>query len=241
MQKIAHEIKGNHGNPTILILASGIIHAGPIISTPNANIETSIKTNLLGPIYALKAFVAPMTIPNHGHIISLTSSLSSLPVPFTLDHSSSEVALQNLISGFQSETFNYYRASRLRYSSITTSLINTSLANYARLPDSFLYPLVETSDVANKIGEILQNGDSVNVVLPKAGYIPLIIGKLCPDWLRWSAQYAASRMQIFTYLRPTEVHVEGKNLMLPETPEFTGGFPKSWWDTPNLGDWTYRS
>ncbi|RPA87216.1 NAD(P)-binding protein [Ascobolus immersus RN42] len=231
VQSTVHTLKTAHGVPTILILASGLLHTGTLISTPSANLTASIHSNLLGPMHILKTLVPPMTIPNHGHIISLTSSLSALPLPFTLDFSASELALQHVLQGLQSETFNYYRASRLRYSSITTGLIKTPLTSYARLPNTFLYPHLEVSDVTAKIIDILKSGDSTNVMLPKAGYVPYFIARFCPDWLRWTTQYCAARMQVFAYLRPTEVvGVDGKSLMERETPQFEEGHPKEWWD-----------
>lgn len=178
-----------------------------------------------------------MVLPNHGHVITITSQLGHLSIPMTVDYCASKSALGAIIEGFKSEVYNYYRGSRIRFSSIAPGLVDTPLVANNSLPDTFLLPWLTAEDMAGRICELLKEGNSQNVCFPVGAYVTLPF-RLLPDWFRWGVQWVFVRTAMLAYITPRLA--KGLN-MKEEMPRLEEGWKKPVWDGPGVGTGKYYS
>ncbi|RPA81465.1 NAD(P)-binding protein [Ascobolus immersus RN42] len=235
VQKCAFKVKSEVGNPTILVLGAGIVHPATLISGSAKNIELTFKTNTLGALWALKCFVPAMIVPNHGHVLTITSQLGHLSIPMTVDYCASKAALGAIVEGFKSELYNYYRGSHIRFSSIAPGLVDTPLVANNALPNTFMLPWLEAEDMATKITDILKEGQSKNICFPIGAYSTLPF-RMFPDWFRFGVQYIFVRCGFLSYITPRQPPL-GLDEEMTRVDE---RWEKKTWDKPPAGGTSYR-
>jgi all-trans-retinol dehydrogenase (NAD+) len=80
---LCERIRQEVGHPTVLINNAGLARGETICDGSYADVEITVKTNLIAPILLCKEFVPEMARRNHGHVVNVASA-SALVSPSEL-------------------------------------------------------------------------------------------------------------------------------------------------------------
>ncbi|KAJ3957406.1 hypothetical protein N0V92_006021 [Colletotrichum tropicale] len=86
-------IRTQVGDPTVLINNAGIARGATIMEGSYADIELTVKTNLIAPFLLTKEFLPYMVRRNHGHIVNIGSMSSVVPPVRIADYSATKAGL----------------------------------------------------------------------------------------------------------------------------------------------------
>lgn len=86
----------------VLVTMAGImepedVHTGEFLSVA----ERTVTTNLLGPIRLIAAFTEPLARQPHAAIITVSSGLAFVPLPFTPTYNATKAAIHSLSRGIR--------------------------------------------------------------------------------------------------------------------------------------------
>ena len=96
-------IEQTHGALDLLINNAGFGVFGPLEEAPEADVREQFETNLFGPLFLSKAAL-PLLRRSKGRIISISSILGEVGMPFTSLYCSSKFALEGLFESLAHET-----------------------------------------------------------------------------------------------------------------------------------------
>ncbi|MBE3045545.1 SDR family NAD(P)-dependent oxidoreductase [Candidatus Bathyarchaeota archaeon] len=89
-------VRGEVGHPTVLVNNAGVCRGFGICEGSHADIEFTIRTNLVAPFLLVQEFLPEMARRNHGHIVNM-GSMSSLMAPSRMaDYSATKAGLTAL-------------------------------------------------------------------------------------------------------------------------------------------------
>ena len=87
----------------MLFLNAGFVNCGPFSGLTDAEVETSLMTNAMHPIYTMKVLLPKLLGRNHLAAMVVTSSgLGSAPIPGCVDYSCAKS-----FASFLAEGLNY--------------------------------------------------------------------------------------------------------------------------------------
>ncbi|KAK6357730.1 hypothetical protein TWF718_002039 [Orbilia javanica] len=179
-----NQIKADHGDPTVLILNAGICHRIPIINKDFSKIKSLIDVNLTSQFAMLHQFLPSMIENNHGHIMSLGSLSSYIPIPGAADYSATKSGLCALHEALRLELRHIYKADKVRTSLVHPVWTHTPLIRDFE-PDLKIkgLPTVQLDETIGPIVEQLYSGYGSTVVIPdNLGFATGIRG--WPHWLQ---------------------------------------------------------
>lgn len=86
----------------VLVIAAGImepedVHTADFLAVA----ERTVTTNLLGPIRLLAAFTAALATQPHATVITISSGLAFVPLPFTPTYNATKAAIHSLSRGIR--------------------------------------------------------------------------------------------------------------------------------------------
>lgn len=97
-QTVAH-----FGRLDILIANAGIGQRGGLIDSPLEDLESVLRTNIDGVIYAARAAVPQMRQQGGGHIVIVSSVVANMITPYTAVYSASKAAVSSLARALRYE------------------------------------------------------------------------------------------------------------------------------------------
>lgn len=146
-------------------------------------LDHSMGTNLLGPMYCLKAFLPSITrAPNGGTIVNVSSVIGHLGAARLADYAASKAGLSALHRSLTAELAESHP--NVRTVLVTPGQLSTPLFRGVRTPNAFVAPVVEPVDVAKEIVAAVDGGTSTDVAMP-----------LYARWVDWYAVLPAG-MQV---------------------------------------------
>ncbi len=96
VREVCERVKKEVGNPTVLVSNAGLCRGFTILEGQYADVEVTLKTNLLAPFLLLKEFLPDMVSKNHGHVVHVCSMSSIVAPPAMVDYSASKNGIQSL-------------------------------------------------------------------------------------------------------------------------------------------------
>ena len=87
----------------LLVANAGVGHVIPADNFDAALFEDTIRTNLLGPVYAVEAALPSMLTRRTGHIVGISSLASYRGLPMTYAYGASKSALNAFLEGLRAE------------------------------------------------------------------------------------------------------------------------------------------
>lgn len=96
IKTISARIRKEVGNPTVLINNAGLVRGATVMDGSYADVEVTIRTNLIAPFLLIKEFLPYMVKQNHGHIINTGSMSSVLPPATIADYAATKSGLNAL-------------------------------------------------------------------------------------------------------------------------------------------------
>lgn len=134
------ELKEKLNNIDILVNNAGIGKFGNFMALEVEDFENTIKTNLFGPYYLIRAVLPDMLERKSGDIVNVSSSAGLKGAPVSSAYSASKFGLIGLSESLMLEV----RKSNIRVFTMTPSTIATDLAIDLKLtdgnPDKVLQP-----------------------------------------------------------------------------------------------------
>jgi len=92
VERVADEIRQNHGNPTVLINNAGVGSAKIILDQPVDATRKTFDVNILGHFALVKQFLPAMIESNNGHIVTVASMASIMTQTQNVDYACTKAA-----------------------------------------------------------------------------------------------------------------------------------------------------
>ncbi|KAG6286483.1 putative secondary metabolism biosynthetic enzyme [Claviceps purpurea] len=163
--EVAMEIERDLGTPTILINNAAIVIGKSFLNLSLDEIDTSLRTNLLGPFYCLKAFLPAMLRSGRGGtIVNISSVIGHLGAAQLTDYAAAKAGLTALHRSLTAELREKHP--EIRTVLITPGQLSTPLFHGVKTPSSFFAPVVEPVDVAREIIAAVDGGRSAEIRMP---------------------------------------------------------------------------
>ncbi|KAK5998856.1 Dehydrogenase RED2 [Cladobotryum mycophilum] len=175
-------IRDEVGDPTVLFNNAGLIRGTSIMEGSYADVEITVRANLIAPMLVLKEVLPAMVRNDHGHILH-TGSLSCLTPPALIaDYSATKAGLLALHEALQLELKDIHNAPRVRLTMGIFSFIRTPLIKgHPNLPN-FIAPFLHVDSVGERLVNAVYSGYGSTIFMPGiAGYLVLLKGG--PYWL----------------------------------------------------------
>lgn len=81
------------GNPTIVVNNAGLCRGYTVRDGTYADVEVTIRTNLIAPFLLIKEFLPEMVRQDHGHIVNISSLSAILPPAGIADYAATKAGL----------------------------------------------------------------------------------------------------------------------------------------------------
>ncbi|HEX4824540.1 MAG TPA: SDR family NAD(P)-dependent oxidoreductase [Candidatus Polarisedimenticolaceae bacterium] len=152
----------------LLIANAGIGQAMPLKEFDAAAFEDTIRTNLLGAVYAVEAVLPGMISRGAGHIVGISSLAAYRGLPETQAYGASKAALNSFLEGVRAEV----RPRGVFVTTICPGFIRTPMTSKNTHPMPFL---LESDEAARRILRAIRNRRRVyNFPLPMAAFTKLV-------------------------------------------------------------------
>ena len=167
----------------LLIVNAGVGHVIPADSFDAALFEDTIRTNLLGPVYAVEAALPSMLSRHAGHIVGVSSLAAYRSFPMTHAYCASKSALNAFLEGLRAEISDR----GVRVTTVCPGFVRTPMTakNTGAMPF-----LLEPREAARRILRAVRAGRRVyNFPWPMAALMTLV--RLLPSRVLDSAVRSA--------------------------------------------------
>lgn len=164
VQEAAHAL----GPIDLLIANAGVGHTIPVERFDAALFEDTIRTNLLGAVYAVEAVLPSMLDRHAGQIVGISSLAAYRGFPLTYAYCASKSALNAFLEGLRAEI-----ADRgIKVTTVCPGFVRTPMTAGNRGPMPFL---LEADDAARRILRAASRGKRVlNFPWPMAALMGLV-------------------------------------------------------------------
>ncbi|KAH6894650.1 hypothetical protein B0T10DRAFT_527372 [Thelonectria olida] len=175
-------IRQEVGQPTVLINNAGICRGFTVCEGSYADVEVTIRTNLIAPFLLIKEFLPSMVQSNHGHIVNISSMSALLPPSKVADYAATKAGLIALHEALQLELKYAHKAPRVRLSLAIFSFIRTPLFDGETNQSQFWFPLLDVETVSETLAETLYGGYGKTIYMPGImRYVAIMKGG--PEWM----------------------------------------------------------
>ena len=152
----------------LLIANAGVGHIIPADSFDAALFEDTIRTNLLGPVYAIEAVLPSMLSRHEGHIVGVSSMAAYRGFPMTHAYCASKSALNMFLEGLRAEIFDR----GVRITTVCPGFVRTPMTARQRGAMPFL---LEADEAARRILRAVRAGRRVyNFPWPMAALMTVV-------------------------------------------------------------------
>jgi len=103
VNKVAAQIRSEHGDPSILINNAGIAFDALITDCKPAQVRRIFDVNIISHYYTIGAFVPAMIKAKKGHVVTLASMASFISTPPIVAYCNTKVAALSLHEGLTNE------------------------------------------------------------------------------------------------------------------------------------------
>ncbi|KAM5356967.1 hypothetical protein ACJ41O_003613 [Fusarium nematophilum] len=163
VRTICEQIRTEVGHPTVLVNNAGICRGTTVCAGSYADVEATMRTNLIAPFLLVKEFGPDMERRNHGHIVNISSMSALLPPAKVADYAATKAGLIALHEALQLEL---RAARRVRLSLVVLSFTRTPLFKGKTNQPNFLFPLLHVESVSEAIAKTLWSGYGRTIFMP---------------------------------------------------------------------------
>ncbi|KAF9575170.1 hypothetical protein EC968_004106 [Mortierella alpina] len=183
--RVAKEIREDVGEPTILVNNAGIIVGKSILDLSVEEIKKTMDVNFLGQVYMVKEFLPYMIRQNHGHIITMSSSLGLMAVaPQIADYAASKAAVKVFHDSLETELKYVYKTPKVKTTLVCCGRIETGMFQGVRERMPFFTPSLEPIEVVRQIIASMEQRRGRNqIMMPLyVHFVPLM--SITPAWFQ---------------------------------------------------------
>jgi short-subunit dehydrogenase len=154
--------------PRVWVNNAGVLGAGDAATQPDEIVERVVRVNLLGVIHGTRAAVASMRATGGGHVVTIASLASWIPVPGEAVYAATKAGVLSFTLGLQAELtaagVRDVRLTAICPDGMLTPMLSDVLEEDG-LALSFSAPrLVEPAEVAERVVEVLDRPRLVSSV-----------------------------------------------------------------------------
>jgi all-trans-retinol dehydrogenase (NAD+) len=187
IKSVSEKVRRDVGNPTILVNNAGLSRGFTVMEGSYADVEVTMRTNLLAPFLLIKEFLPHLVESDHGHIMNISSMSSIMPpagiadyaatkaginalhevrLNFNRHHSDEMKGLLTHQKALQLELKHIHCAPRVRLSLGIFSFIRTPLFKGETGLSNFMYPVLHVDTVGETLADILLSGRGKTLYMP---------------------------------------------------------------------------
>ncbi|KAK1999572.1 short chain dehydrogenase [Colletotrichum falcatum] len=189
----AEAVRDRHGHASMLVANAGLVRGKALLTASDEDLRSTFGVNVLGLLWTVRAFLPAMIAGNRGHVLVTASSTAFVTIAGMADYSASKAAVGSLVEGLHTELKHRYGNPAVAVSVIYPATIGTAMFRNLDIPDTFLAPVLDPDEVAQKMFEILSRGQSENVFMP-AFALAKVWFRVIPTWMRVALQDMGSHM-----------------------------------------------
>uniref|UniRef100_A0A8H7NGI7 Uncharacterized protein n=1 Tax=Bionectria ochroleuca TaxID=29856 RepID=A0A8H7NGI7_BIOOC len=182
LRDTCQRIREDVGHPTVLVNNAGISRGVTVCDGSYADVEATIRINLIAPFLLVKEFLPEMVRRNHGHIVNVSSMSAFLPPAKVADYAATKAGLKAFHEALQLELKNEHKADRIRLSIAFLSFTRTPLFKGETNQSNFWFPLLDVDSVSEEIARVLWSGYGKTIFMPGImRYVTMMA--LGPEWI----------------------------------------------------------
>ncbi|XP_065441662.1 epidermal retinol dehydrogenase 2 [Chrysemys picta bellii] len=153
--RVADQVKKEVGDVNILVNDAGIANVKTFLDLPDADMEKTIRVNVMAQFWTCKAFLPAMIACNRGHLVSISSGTGLIGANKLTDYSASKFAI---IGFLESLAFELQAAGKkgIKTTIVCPSFINTDLSTGIRVSRPLLLPILDVEYAGRKIVDAIR-------------------------------------------------------------------------------------
>ncbi|RDA83382.1 hypothetical protein CP532_4729 [Ophiocordyceps camponoti-leonardi (nom. inval.)] len=182
-------------SPTALVANAGVLRGGgdTLLDIAEADLRSTLDVNLLGVLFCVQAFMPAMVAADRGHVVVASSVAALSPAAGVVAYAASKAALTCAVQGLQTELKHRLGNPSVKISAVFPAAVRTPMFAMMDLPmPEAIMPVLEPDEVADRMVQILADGESDMVMMPTmaatSSWIPAM-----PHWMRVVIQDAGAR------------------------------------------------
>ncbi|CAB4382784.1 NAD(P)-binding protein [Rhizophagus irregularis] len=183
VQRVGKDIIEQFGSPTILVNNAAIVRGKTILDESIRDITDTINTNLLSSFWTTKVFLPDMIKNNHGHIVTVASSLGYTGLPQLADYCASKAALISFHESLRYELDTRYDAKQVRTTLVCPGEIETGLFDGIKVSFPFITPRLAPLDVVKLIVTALDKNEGHIITTPYYVYLMSLL-RFLPSFIQ---------------------------------------------------------
>ncbi|EJT45954.1 dehydrogenase/reductase SDR family member 8 precursor [Trichosporon asahii var. asahii CBS 2479] len=193
LKKSADQVRRDFGEPTILINNAGVTRPSTILDISHEFLNTIFKVNTICHWTTVKEFLPAMVKRNHGHVVTIASVASFVPLPGGADYSSTKASALAFHEALGAEIKFAYKAPNVLTSIIHPNFVNTPLvADFKHVLDKGGIAFLTTDRVADDIVNHVYKRKSDQVIIPGSSTF-LSTVRSWSNWLQIIVRSAAAK------------------------------------------------
>ncbi|KAA8916807.1 hypothetical protein TRICI_001043 [Trichomonascus ciferrii] len=151
------------GKSIVLINNAGIAYGKRILDMDSEEIEKTIDVNLKSSFWTIRSFLPTMLKQRRGYIVTVSSVLGYIGPGGLTAYSASKGGLNTF---HDSLTHELDSKSGVRTLLVTVGQMETEMFSRVETPSKFLAPVLQTTEVALKVFEAVENGACGELSMP---------------------------------------------------------------------------
>lgn len=189
VHKAGEAIRSDLGSPSILVNNAGIGNAYTILDIPQESLRKMIDINLVSHWITVQEFLPDMLAKKKGHIMSVASLASFVPLAGAVDYSCTKAALLAFHEGLTTELKHRYKCPEVKTTIVHPNWTKSAITEHEALQLGLKRigaKVLETDFVAKAMVDQILAGKSGSLILgpwlsPKVRALPLWIQELVRD------------------------------------------------------------
>lgn len=184
LSQAAEEIRETLGHPSILVNNAGIAHEHTVLETTAEQLQRIFSVNIISHWLTTNEFLPTMISKNKGHLVTVTSMSSYVPLPKSVDYSATKAGLLAFHLGLSSEIKHVYKAPGVMSTIVHPMWVETMMTTKrASRSKEARKAMMQPEDVAKKVLDQIFSCCGGQVILPSSGtWLTAIHG--FPNWFQ---------------------------------------------------------
>ncbi|KAK1976875.1 short chain dehydrogenase [Colletotrichum cereale] len=189
----AKAVQDQHGPASILVANAGVVRGKTLLDATDEDLRSTFDVNVLGLLWTVRAFLPGMIARNRGHVLVTASSTAFMTIAGMSDYSASKAAVGSLVEGLHTELKHRHGNPGVAISAIYPATVATAMFRNLDIPETFLTPILDADEVAQRMFDILSRGQSENACMPVFAAAQAWC-RVLPTWMRIAMQDIGGHM-----------------------------------------------
>ncbi|KUI61579.1 Short-chain dehydrogenase/reductase family 16C member 6 [Cytospora mali] len=171
------------GNPSILVNNAGIARINPLLEITETSLRQVIGVNLMALWFTTKQFLPAMIEADKGHIITVASLASFLPLTTSIDYSATKSGALAFHEGLTAEIKHVYKARGVKTSIVHPDFVQTAMTQPFAGQIEKSQKMLTVEDISRPVLAQIFSGRGGQLILPKyKSFASAVRG--WPNWMQ---------------------------------------------------------